>query len=1290
MNRFTFREPLFSRVVFTLLAFLLTASSVWASNEVRTFTFNVKNDNLSYIVYNNNAYKMSDSYYWNSSSSILDHLTISINAHSSNVMTMADSYQNATGYTYCLWGNYTTTFNFSHDSKYIANVKIYDAPTNSIKEVVSDQQSCSVAVTYRQMYKIEVTLSDTQPVLPVESHEASYLDESGIAQTVDAKILTDETELTAGWWVVESDVIISSRIKIKGMVNLILSDGVTLTADKGITVGEDNRLNIYAQANGTGTLVANGQNEETGSSTKYFSGIGGYQYYQNGRGMVYKATGTIAINGGVVTATGRYGAPGIGGGDGGYTIIVNGGTVTANGGSLAAGIGSGRDQSANPGTVMINGGTVTATGGAGSAGWGGAGIGGGDNGDGGTIVITGGHITATAGGDAAGIGAGRGRSNATVNLGWSKSTDQITASSYVGTVTLTHAFMLQNSDTEATLDNIGGNTIVPKHTIYFAANGGKGTMSSVSKAAGTSYELPEPAFTNYGHYFMGWDINSTIYAAGASYTVDGDITASATWLQITCHVNFNMNGYGSAIDGQTVNYGAYADEPVTPTAAGYTFGGWFKEQSCENRWVFNGQQVFDNLILYAKWTKDAYAITYDLDGGVNAAGNPVSYTFSDNVTLLPPTKTGYTFLGWTGSNGEYPDPDVSFGGEMGDKSYTAHWQISQYTITFDTDGGTPAAIDAITADYGTPVDVPAPVAKHGFLFERWKVSDDDSDMPTSMPGRNITVVPEWSVLTHYDYQAPTCREDGIEDCYRSIYGDYYLEDGDHVHYIPVSDANVKIPALDHQWETVAWSWGSNNYAGILQATLELRCSRCGRPDNTITNHFTTEVTVAPTASTDGLRTYTATVEVYGSIYSDTYEEIIPRTGAVALIYNPGTDESVAKPYLYTALYDARSGEEVQVLTDIDEDWATKVAQVGDAPYDLADDITLNLNGHSVKLERMEVSNSLTVKNGTLKAYINNTNVGAAHTLLLDNATLEAVERYDTDLSDWSYNIQWMADNISVTNGSSLQMTGHGYLGSGDDDFSLTIDETSNVVLSNASFSSYNMRRVGSQLAQYLPQSYSMLIDGEHGSVIYDNKAFNGTVTLQPVTVANLTAHLANGNYWTTYYNSSKGFKIADTERACAYTATYAAGTLTLHKLGKVIPANTAVVIVAEGNSISMTSCEEAAEYDVSNDLRGTDVSTSTSSLGEGTFYVLGNQNSHFGFHEYKGTTMVGRKAYLLVPGSVSASALTIVFDDGATGVNEVRSLKADVRGEYYNLAGQRVAQPTKGLYIANGRKVVIQ
>ena len=192
--------------------------------------------------------------------------------------------------------------------------------------------------------------------------------------------------LSEGWYVANGEVSIPSLIEVSGTANLILADNAVLTALNGIHVSEGNSLNIFAQGDGSGTLLTRGKQKN--------AGIGGNE----GDGC---PSGAVAIHGGTVIAHGNYGAAGIGGGHGGSNgpVTIYGGEVSASGSSGAAGIGGGAE--APCGQVTVCGGTVTATGGSD-----GAGIGGGSNGDGGTVTVNGGTVTATGGSCASGIGGG--------------------------------------------------------------------------------------------------------------------------------------------------------------------------------------------------------------------------------------------------------------------------------------------------------------------------------------------------------------------------------------------------------------------------------------------------------------------------------------------------------------------------------------------------------------------------------------------------------------------------------------------------------------------------------------------------------------------------------------------------------------------------------------------------------------------------------------------------------------------------------------------------------------------
>jgi hypothetical protein len=226
------------------------------------------------------------------------------------------------------------------------------------------------------------------------STPTSYVNKNGGTGSAAAVYVTssaDTVNWTAEWYAVSGNVTITGHIIVAGAVNLILADGATLTAAKGITVrGTGNSLTIYAQQGGTGALVAKGDYQH--------AGIGGSSTDPN--------AGTIVLYGGKITASGGEGAAGIGGGSGGGsgTIQIYGGQVTATGSDGGAGIGGGSNGAGE--TIEIYGGRVTATGGETSNGYDGAGIGGGSYKSGGNILINGGYVTATSGNSGDGIGSG--------------------------------------------------------------------------------------------------------------------------------------------------------------------------------------------------------------------------------------------------------------------------------------------------------------------------------------------------------------------------------------------------------------------------------------------------------------------------------------------------------------------------------------------------------------------------------------------------------------------------------------------------------------------------------------------------------------------------------------------------------------------------------------------------------------------------------------------------------------------------------------------------------------------
>ena len=189
-----------------------------------------------------------------------------------------------------------------------------------------------------------------------------------------------------------------------------------------------------------------------------------------------------------------------------------------------------------------------------------------------------------------------------------------------------------------------------------------------------------------------------------------------------CTVTFQSEG-GSEVASQ-IRANAPAAQPDNPTKEGYTFIGWYNG---EEKWNF-ADAVATDLTLTAKWQVNQYTITFDTAGGSEVA--PITQDYGTTITApANPTKTGYTFAGW--------DKTIPTTMPAGNMTITAQWQINQYTITFDTAGGSEVA--PITQDYGTTITAPANPAKTGYTFAGW-----NKTIPTTMPAGDMTITARWT------------------------------------------------------------------------------------------------------------------------------------------------------------------------------------------------------------------------------------------------------------------------------------------------------------------------------------------------------------------------------------------------------------------------------------------------------------------------------------------------------------------------------------------------------------------
>ena len=230
---------------------------------------------------------------------------------------------------------------------------------------------------------------------------------------------------------------------------------------------------------------------------------------------------------------------------------------------------------------------------------------------------------------------------------------------------------------------------------------------------------------------------------------------------------------------------------------------------------------------------------------------------------------------------------------------------------------------------------------------------------------------------------------------------------------------------------------------------------------------------------------------------------------------------------------------------------------------------------------------------------------------------------------------------------------------------------------------------------------------ENGFVKIDNPV-TGKHTIKlvysPYSTISLTANEHDGNYWATFYYGEAAYKINDADNAYAYTAQYDLdgdnATLTLYKLGKRIPANTAVIIIADDSSVELVKSGEIAEFTGTNHLHGVNISTPVSSVlstitDATSIYMMGKTSAGFGFHPYVGKNVPAHKAFLALDSNQAAKArsFTMVVDSSTTAIKSNKIVEREEGTScWYALDGRKILKEPlqKGIYIKEGKKVVVQ
>ena len=223
------------------------------------------------------------------------------------------------------------------------------------------------------------------------------------------------------------------------------------------------------------------------------------------------------------------------------------------------------------------------------------------------------------------------------------------------------------------------------YAVTYNLNGGTNAPSNPAKyTVEDAITLAAP--TRTGYVFAGWSNDGAITKGST-----GDKTFTANWTAIDYAVTYNLNGGTNAVTNPATYTIEDAVTLAAPTRKGYIFKGWSDGGTIALGSI--GAKTF-----VADWEIATYTVSYDLNGGTNATTNPATYTVEDAVTLAAPTRTGYTFAGWS-------DGGKIAKGSTGTKTFTANW--TSPGLNYKSNGNGTCSVSGIGSFTGTDLFIPS-------------------------------------------------------------------------------------------------------------------------------------------------------------------------------------------------------------------------------------------------------------------------------------------------------------------------------------------------------------------------------------------------------------------------------------------------------------------------------------------------------------------------------------------------------------------------------------------------------
>lgn len=271
---------------------------------------------------------------------------------------------------------------------------------------------------------------------------------------------------------------------------------------------------------------------------------------------------------------------------------------------------------------------------------------------------------------------------------------------------------------------------------------------------GESVTKPEQDPTREGYDFAGWykDQQLETQFDFATEKITSATTIYAKWTAHTYTVTFVLDGGTLEQNTQTINHGEKAQQPQTPTKEGYTFAGWYTNETKDVMFNFETTTITSETSIYAKWTIKTYEVRFMVDNGELTEEDKVQNVEHNQKAMeKTPTKEGYDFGGW------YTEEDLTNKFDFETliteaKTLYPKWTVKKYTVTYVT-GDDTFETQSVEVNHDSTVTRPtATPKKEGHTFQKWVKTQDgdeeflfDGDKVTS----NISIYAKF-VINQYD------------------------------------------------------------------------------------------------------------------------------------------------------------------------------------------------------------------------------------------------------------------------------------------------------------------------------------------------------------------------------------------------------------------------------------------------------------------------------------------------------------------------------------------------------------